>query len=165
MPSLNRHVRAARDFLVQHREDYEVAQAGFSWPQLPLFNFATEWFDGLAHEDPDGIALWVVDGDTDTRLTFAELAQRSVAVAQYLHSLGLRRGDRLLVVLGNVVPLWEVMLGAIRLGVVLIPATPQLSPADLADRVERGHAKVLVAQVADLDKFGSVEVPLGKIAV
>ena len=94
MPSLNRHLRAARDFLVKHRDDYDVAYAGFSWPELPLFNFATEWFDGLAHEDPDGLALWVIEGESETRLTFAELAQRSVAVAQYLYSLGLRRGDR-----------------------------------------------------------------------
>ena len=165
MPSLNRHLRAARDFLVKHRDDYDVAYAGFSWPELPLFNFATEWFDGLAHEDPDGVALWVIDGEQETRLTFAELAQRSVAVAQYLYALGLRRGDRLLLVLGNVVPLWEVMLGAIRLGAVVIPATPQLSPTDLADRVARGDAKMLVADRRDVDKFRHLELALGKVAV
>jgi acetyl-CoA synthetase len=88
-----------------------------------------------------------------------------VAVAQYLQSLGLRRGDRLLVVLGNVVPLWEVMLGAIRMGVVVIPATPQLSPADLADRVERGDARMLVADLRDADKFSDLDLPLGKMAV
>ncbi|WP_375432810.1 AMP-binding protein [uncultured Friedmanniella sp.] len=165
LPSLNRHLRAARDFLVQHRDDYDVAYAGFSWPELPLFNFATEWFDGLAEENPDGLALWVVDGDRETRLTYRELADRSVAVAQYLHHLGLRRGERLLVVLGNVVPLWEVMLGAIRLGAVLIPATPQLSATDLADRVRRGDARLLVADVRDADKFADLEVPLGRLGI
>ncbi len=165
MPSLNRHVRAARDFLVKHRDDYDVAYAGFSWPELPLFNFATEWFDGLAAENPDGVALWVIDGETETRLTFAELADRSVAVAQYLHHLGLRRGDRLIVVLGNVVPLWEIMLGAIRLGAVVIPATPQLSPADLADRVSRGDARMLVADHRDVARFADLELPLGKLVV
>src|SRR3954453_2506468 len=165
MPSLNRHLRAARDFLVKHRDDYDVAYAGFSWPELPLFNFASDWFDGLAEENPDGVALWVLDGDSDTRLTFRQLADRSVAVAQYLHHLGLRRGDRVLVVLGNVVPLWEVMLGAIRLGAVVIPATPQLSPADLADRVARGDARMLVAARRDVDKFADLQLPLGKIAV
>jgi len=165
MPSLNPHLRTARDFLVQHRDDYDVAYAGFSWPDLPLFNFATDWFDGLAEEDPDGLALWVLDGDSDTRLTFAQLADRSVAVAQYLHHLGLRRGDRVLVVLGNVVPLWEVMLGAIRLGAVVIPATPQLAPADLADRVARGDARLLVADRADVDKFAALELPLGRLVV
>jgi acetyl-CoA synthetase len=165
MSSLNRQLRAARDFLVQHREEYDVAHAGFSWPELPLFNFATDWFDGLAAENPDGLALWVVDGEAETRLSFRDLADRSVAVAQYLHHLGLRRGDRLLVVLGNVVPLWELMLGAIRLGAVVIPATPQLSPADLADRVSRGDAKMLVADSRDVDRFSALDLPLGRLAV
>ena len=162
--TLNRQVRAARDFLVQHREDYDLAYGGFSWPQLPLFNFTEEWFDGLAEETPDALALWVIDGDREQRLTFAELADRSVAAAHFLSGLGLRRGDRLLVVLGNCVPLWEVMLGAFRLGAVVIPATPQLSPADLADRVARGDAKLLVADVADADKFADLDLPLGKVA-
>ena len=82
-----------------------------------------------------------------------------------LSDAGLGRGDRLLVVLGNCVPLWEIMLGAIRLGAVIIPATPQLSPADLADRVERGAARLLVAHAGDAAKFAAVDVALGKIAV
>ena len=64
---LNCHVRAARDFLLQHRTAYEVAAAGFRWPDLPVYNFATEWFDGLAVENPDGIALWVIDGEREKR--------------------------------------------------------------------------------------------------
>ncbi len=151
---------------MSHRDDYDVAYAGFSWPELPLFNFATEWFDGLAEENPDGLALWVLGEDgSDTRLTFRELADRSVAVAQYLHHLGMRRGDRVLVVLGNVVPLWEIMLGAIRLGAVVIPATPQLSAADLADRVGRGDARMLVADHDDVDKFADLDLPLGRLVV
>ena len=162
---LNIHVRAARDFLLQHRSSYEVAAAGFRWPELPVFNFATEWFDGLAEENPDGLALWVVDGESETRLTFAELADRSIAAAHLLASLGLRRGDRLLMVLGNCVPLWELMLGAIRLGAVIIPATPQLSAGDLADRVDRGEARLLVANGDEADRFAHLDLELGRVAV
>ena len=162
---LNPQVRAARDFLVQHRLDYDVAYKGFSWPQLPLYNFVTDWFDGLAEENPDSLALWLIDGHTEHRRTFAQLRECSIAVAHFLASLGLRRGDRLLLVLGNCVPLWEIMLGAIRLGAVIIPATPQLSPDDLADRVARGDAKLLVAHAADVGKFAHLELPLGKLAV
>lgn len=162
---LNPHVRAARDFLLQHRDRYEVAAAGFRWPELPVYNFATEWFDGLADENPDGIALWVIDGDTETKLTFAELAARSIATAHLLADLGLKRGDRMLMVLGNCVPLWELMLGALRLGAVIIPATPQLSAADLADRVERGEARLLVAAGAEAARFEHLTLPLGKVAV
>jgi acetyl-CoA synthetase len=162
---LNPNVRAARDFLVQHRLDYDVATRGFTWPQLPLFNFVTDWFDGLAEENPDNLALWLIDGETEHQRTFSQLAECSIAVAHFLASLGLRRGDRLLLVLGNCVPLWEIMLGAIRLGAVIIPATPQLSPADLADRVSRGDAKLLVAHAADAQKFADLDLPLGKLAV
>ena len=162
---MNCHVRTARDFLVSHRDDYATAYAGFTWPRLPVYNFVTDWFDGLAEEDPDALALWVVDAEAEQKLTFRQLADRSVAVAHFLGSLGLRRGDRLLLVLGNVVPLWEVMLAAIRMGAVVIPATPQLSPADLADRVQRGDAKLLVADLADADKFAHLDLPLGKVGV
>ncbi|BAK35233.1 medium-chain acyl-CoA synthetase [Microlunatus phosphovorus NM-1] len=163
--AFNPHVRAARDFLLQHRDNYEIAYAGFSWPELPIYNFATDWFDGLAEENPDGIALWVIDGPDETKLTFAELAARSAAAAHLLAELGLRRGDRLLMVLGNCVPLWELMLAAIRLGAVIIPATPQLSAADLADRVERGEAKLLVAAGAEAERFAHLSLPLGKLAI
>ena len=169
---LNPNVRAARDFLVQHREDYETAYTGFTWPDLPRYNFATEWFDGLAEENPDGIALWIIDAPAspdsaagEAKLSFAELRDRSMAAGRMMADAGLGRGDRLLVVLGNCVPLWEIMLGAIRLGAVIIPATPQLSPADLADRVERGAARMLVAHASDAAKFAAVDVPLGRIAV
>ena len=161
----NPHVRAARDFLLHYREQYEVAYAGFSWPELPIYNFATDWFDGLAEENPEGIALWVIDGTEETKLTFADLAARSVATAHLLAELGLRRGDRMLMVLGNCVPLWELMLAAIRLGVVVIPATPQLSATDLVDRVERGEAKLLVASAAEAERFAQLSLPLGKLAV
>ncbi|MGI8459669.1 MAG: AMP-binding protein [Propionibacteriaceae bacterium] len=175
---LNPQVRTARDFLLLHQEDYGCAAQGFSWPELSLYNFATDWFDGLAEDHPDQTALWVIDAadpaatdpgtdgaEPESKLTFAELAARSIAVAHFLADLGLRRGDRLLLVVGNCVPLWEVMLGAIRLGAVVIPATTQLSPADLADRVARGDAKLLVAHGADAAKFAGVELPLGKVAV
>ncbi len=158
-------VRAARDFLVSHRDDYERAVAGFDWPRPAVYNFAEDWFDVLATERAEECALWVVGPDGEQRLTFAELAARSVTVAHFLSSLGLRRGDRLLVVLGNVVALWEVLLAAIRLGAVIIPATPQLTPADLADRVDRGEAKLLVAAVEDAAKFSGLTLPLGVVGI
>ncbi len=168
---LHPQVRAARDFLLLHREDYDTAYAGFAWPEPSIYNFATDWFDGLAEEHGDRTALWVIDPETPERpgreqqLTFTELRDRSVAVARWLSERGLRRGDKLLVVLGNCVALWEVMLAAIRIGAVIIPATPQLSPADLADRVARGHARLLVADLADADKFAGLQLDLGRVGV
>ncbi|GAB3757273.1 AMP-binding protein [Microlunatus parietis] len=158
-------LRAARDFLIQHRDDYPTAHAGFTWPDLPVFNFATDWFDGLAEENPDGTALWVIDGEREEKLSFAELSARSVAVAHLLADLGLRRGDRLLLVLGNIAPLWEIMLGAIRLGAVIIPAAQQLAATDLADRIDRGGARLLVAQAADAERLAELRPEAGRILV
>ncbi|MBO0810772.1 MAG: AMP-binding protein [Microlunatus sp.] len=169
--STHPQLRAARDFLLLHRSDYQTAYAGFSWPELSLFNFAVDWFDGLAEETPDQTALRVIDAAADggigrdQGLSFAELRQRSIAAAHWLSDLGVRRGDRILLVLGNCVPLWEIMLAAIRIGAVIIPATPQLAPHDLADRVDRGDAKILIADTVDHQKFAGLPVPYGKIAV
>ena len=76
-----RAFRAARDLLLRRREDYEAARSQFSWPQLDEFNWALDWFDVIAAEHPDAGALRVVTEDSDTRLSYAELAVRSNQVA------------------------------------------------------------------------------------
>ncbi len=142
--------RQAREFLLANRTHYDKAVAGFQWPDPVPFNWALEWFDaGLARaaDSKDRCALWIVDVATgqETRLTFAQLSVRSNQVANYLRQQGLRRGDHLLLVLNNVAPLWEIMLAAMKLGVVVIPATTLLTGEELADRVERGRARMIVA--------------------
>jgi acetyl-CoA synthetase len=158
--------RAARDFLLDHRDDPAGAYDGFRWPELPEFNWALDWFDGvLAVERPEQTALWLVTADGDTTLTFAELSRRSTQVAGWLREQGVRRGDRVLLVLGNVVPLWELTLAAAKIGAVVIPATTQLGPADLADRVERGGVSFVVAASADTGRFAEVPGDYTRIAV
>src|SRR6201997_1731827 len=137
----------ARAFLLKHRTDYDAAVEGFRWPDPVPFNWALDWFDAeLAHspESRDRTALWIVDAGSDrqTKLSFAELSRRSNQVANFLRARGLRRGDHLLLLLGNVVPLWETMLAAMKLGVVVIPATTLLTPDELQERLDRGRAKV-----------------------
>jgi len=125
----------ARDFLLAHREDYETAYRDFRWPVLDRFNWALDCFDPIARGN-DRPGLWIVDeGGDETKLSFAELAKRSSRVANHLRALGVRRGDRLLMMLGNVAPLWECMLAAMKLGAVIIPATTLLNRDDLLDSV------------------------------
>ena len=142
--------REARDFLLAHRTDYEAAYAGFRWPDEPRFNWALDWFDAGLAADPatrDSPALWIHEAATgaETKLTFAALSRRSNQVANHLRALGLRRGDHLLLLLGNVPALWETMLAAMKLGAVVIPATTLLTPDELADRLERGRARMILA--------------------
>src|ERR1700722_1795488 len=149
--------RAARDLLLNHREDYDAARAEFSWPDLDEFNWALDWFDEIAAEHPDRIALRVVGDDgSDEAMSYGRMAARSSQVATWLRGLGVQRGDRVLLMLGNVVPLWEVMLAAMKLGAVIIPASTLLQPLDLEDRVSRGDVRHVVAEQAQAAKFAGV---------
>ena len=159
--------RAARDFLQAHRTDYETAYAKFSWPRPATFNFAVDWFDAvLAAEHPDRVALRLIEEDgRDAAYTFAELSARSARLAGWLRRHGVRRGTRVLVLLGNQVELWETTLAVIRLGAVMIPATTLLADADLRDRVARGGAGVVIAQAGIAPRFASVPGEYVRVAV
>ena len=150
-------LRAARDLLLAHRTDYAAAAAEFSWPVLDEFNWALDWFDVIAAEHPDRLALRVVGDDgSDEALSYATMTVRSAQVANWLRGLGVRRGDHVLLMLGNIIPLWEVMLAAIKLGAVVIPASTLLQPADLADRIARGHVRHVIAEAGYITKFADI---------
>lgn len=148
--------RAARDLLLALREDQPRAAAEFRWPRPERFNWARDHLDRLA-ADPvvsARTALWVVDADgAETKLTFADVARRSGRVAAWLAEQGVGAGDRVLLMLGNQVELWEVVVACIRLGAVVIPATTLLAPADLRDRIDRGRVRHVVARSEDAPKF------------
>ncbi|MFF0300751.1 AMP-binding protein [Streptomyces sp. NPDC004562] len=157
--------RGARDFLLEHREDYATAYEGFTWPRPERFNWALDWFDAVAAGN-DRVALHIVEEDgTEVRLTFAETAERSARVATWLRETGVRAGDRVLVMLGNQAELWETALAAMKLRAVVIPATPLLGPADLRDRVERGHVRHVLVRSEDTGKFDDVPGDYTRIAV
>ncbi len=151
--------RAARDRLLALRGDYEAARSEFQWPRFEEFNFALDWFDQLA-ADPakaDKPALVIVEQDgSATRRSFADLSRRSSQVANWLRGQGVRRGDRMIIMLGNQVELWELMLAGIKLGIVMIPTTTLMGPADLQDRVERGGAAWAAVGHANIAKFADV---------
>jgi len=156
----------ARDFLLKNRADYETAYRNFVWPRPAKFNWALDYFDPLAAGN-SRTALWIVDesGEEEKR-SFAELKEASDRVANFLRAQGIGRGDRILLMLGNVVPLWETMLAAMKLGAVVIPATTLLTGDDLKDRLERGGVKAIVAEAGVTDRFtdlasGQVQISVG----
>ena len=156
---------AARDFLFRQREDYTTAYRDFQWPKLDRFNWALDYFDVMARENARR-ALWLVDEDAgETKLTFAQLRERSNRVANELRQLGVRRGDRVLLMLGNVVALWECMLAAMKLGAVIVPATMLLTRNDLADRFARGRVRHVVASADVAAKFADLPGDYTRIAV
>src|ERR1700684_2649288 len=145
--------KTARDFLLAHRTDYITAYRDFRWPHPTNFNWALDWFDTeLARGDSANRPALTIVGEGAASVSFAELSERSNRVANGLRALGVKRGDRVLLMLGNVQPLWEVMLACMKLGAVIIPATTLLTPVDLADRFERGRARHVVAGSTEAGK-------------
>ena len=156
---------ASRDFILKHRTDYDAAVREFRWPRQEHFNWALDYFDAVATGN-DRPALHIVEEDgTETIRSFAELSAASNRVANFLRDLGARRGDCLMLMLGNEVALWETLLAAIKLGVVVTPATTLLTTADLQDRVDRGRVRHVVTSAANVSKFDGVTGTFTRIAV
>jgi acetyl-CoA synthetase len=155
----------ARDFLLAHRENYVKAYAEFRWPALERFNWALDYFDPQARGN-GRTALWVVDENgSEAKLSFARMSERSNRVANFLRANGVRRGERILVMLPNMVALWEITLAAMKLGAVISPATTLLKQFDLQDRVDRGGVRHVIADADSTAKFESVTGSYTRVAV
>jgi acetyl-CoA synthetase len=161
--------RAARDFLIAHRTDQDGACAGFRWPRLTQFNWALDHFDEMARGNAQPALVIEAEDGTRTVASFERMSERSAQVACWLQGLGLARGDRVLLMLGNELPLWETMLACIKLGLVMIPATTLLSRDDLVDRFTRGRVRAVVAAGADAARFDGLDAhapgPVLRIAI
>ena len=153
-PGVSERFFAARDELLALYGDPERARAEFRWPDVgAAFNWAHDVFDRVA-EGNDTTALWIADDDgTEHRRSFAELARRSDQVANWMTRLGVQRGDVAMLMLGNRVELWEIMLASLKLGVVILPTSVVLGPLELVDRVERGRVRWVFAGPEDAVKF------------
>ena len=155
----------ARDFLLAHRTDFDSARRGFRWPVLDKFNWALDYFDAMAAGNTR-MALWVIREDgSEVRRSFAELSVRSNQVANFLRALGVRRGDHMLLMLGNEVELWEILLAACKLGAVVIPAATLLRAEDLRDRLDRGEVRHVVAGAAHTSHFAALGGDYARISV
>ncbi|WP_375740671.1 AMP-binding protein [Pseudomonas boanensis] len=155
----------ARDFLLKHRTDYTTATRDFRWPELHEFNWALDYFDAMARGN-QARALWIVEENGEEQhYSFQQLSERSNRVANHLRALGVKRGERILLMLGNHIALWETMLAAFKLGAVVIPATALLTPDDLRDRIERGDVRHLVVGGDHLDKFDGLAEGCTRICV
>ena len=151
----------ARDLLLRLRVDYDAAVREFRWPKLDRFNWALDLFDHLPAEHT---ALWLV-GEAEEKLSFGELRARSDQVANHLRALGVTRGDRVLLLLPNMRPLWEAMLALMKLGAVIIPATTLLTEGDLEDRFERGRIRHAIVPASLTGRFAKLAGTYTRIAV
>ena len=147
---------ALRDRLLLDGMSQTEASQAFHWPAIGHFNWAQDYFDRIAAGNHLPALRVVDDAGGDQVMSFADLAQRSNQVANFLASLGVGPGDRVLIMLGNVVALWETMLATIKLGAVMIPATTLLQAADLQDRLVRGRVLAIVTDRALAGHFAGL---------
>ncbi|MGB6209531.1 AMP-binding protein [Mycobacterium sp.] len=165
MASNTERYRAARDQVFAIADDDKLAST-FEWPQLVgAFNWASDWFDVIARGN-DRTALRIVEEDgAEQSVSFAAMAQRSDRVAAWLEHLGVGKGDRVVLMLGNQIELWECTLAVAKLGAVAMPATGALGPSELADRIVRGEPRAVIANAADTAKFTDVDGDYRRIVV
>jgi acetyl-CoA synthetase/medium-chain acyl-CoA synthetase len=123
------------------------------------FNFAADVVDRWAQERPDAPALWCVNTTTGTdhKFTFRELATLSCQAAELLRNSGIRRGDRVLVMLPRVPQWWIAMLGLIRLGAVPVPGTLLLTARDVAYRLGSAGISAAITNHDGMAKVGGFE--------
>jgi len=155
----------ARDLLLRHRTDYDTAYREFEWPVLDRFNWALDYFDPMARGNHAPALRIVNEGGDETRLTFAEMSERSGRVANHLRALGVRRGERILLMLPNRIELWETMLAAMKLGAVVLPATTQLPTGDLRERIALGGVQHAIVDADETHKFDGIELTGLRISV
>jgi acetyl-CoA synthetase len=154
-----------RDSLIRNRQDQSAAERDFAWPTFEYFNWALDYFDHVAQNNRNPALRALNDNGADETYTFWELSQRSAQVANFLLRLGVTRADRVLVMLGNVVPLWESMLALIKIGAVIVPATTLLQNEELADRLIRGKIKAVIADASLASRFENCRSDLTRISV
>ena len=152
--------------LLALRGDHARAVREFTFPDVgDRWNWGVDWFDAVARGN-DGACLTIVEQDeSSASYSWDEMARRSDQVAAHLATLGVRRGDSVILMLGNQVELWESMLAVIKLGAVVMPTTTAVGPGDLVDRMERGAARAVITNASEVHKLDDVPGDYVRVAV
>ena len=132
------------------KKDYFDNYDDYVQNALPIvpdnFNFAYDVVDVIAKETPDKVALlWVNDAGEKKSITFEMLSQWSGAVANFLTSRGLTKGDTVLLFMRRRWEYWVLMMAMHKLGVIPIPSTNQLKTKDIEYRLKAADASAVIA--------------------
>ncbi|MCP3104456.1 AMP-binding protein [Myxococcus sp. K15C18031901] len=138
----------------RNMRDYASTHRDFRWARPEFFNFSTDVVDRHAAERPESLALlWSDESGRGQRFTWQGVRQRSLHAAQFLAGLGLKKGDRVFIMMPRVPEWWFLVLGCIRAGIVFMPGTPMLTPKDIRYRLVAADASAVIADVSCLDRF------------
>ncbi len=157
---------------VQTQEDESGMLQGVSFADTESYNFAFDTVDAIARREPEKLAMVHVANDmTERRFTFKDMKDASSQSANYFKSLGIKRGDRVMLVLKRHYQFWFAILGLHKLGAIAIPATNQLVEHDFTYRFNAAGVSAVLC-TADGDTAYQIELaekvtgtPLTKILV
>ena len=138
-------------------EDENGAMTGLNYANTDRYNFAFDTVDAIARKSPGKLAMLHISDDmTERRFTFKDMKDASSQCANYFKSLGIKRGDRVMLVLKRHYQFWFAMLGLHKLGAIAIPATNQLMEHDFTYRFQAGGVSAILC-TADGDTAHQVE--------
>ncbi len=139
-------------------EDANGTPTSITFKNTDKFNFAFDLVDALAEKDPEKLAMLHISRDgTERHLTFKDMKKASAQCANYFKSLGIKKGDRVMLVLKRHYQFWYAILGLNKLGAIAIPATNQLQEHDFEYRFKSAGISAIVC-TADGDTAHQVDV-------
>jgi acetyl-CoA synthetase/medium-chain acyl-CoA synthetase len=133
--------------------DYEQTCREFRWEVPEYYNFAYDVIDHWGEDAQKLAMLWVNERGDEKRLSFRDFTIRSNQMANALRTMGIRKGDRILIMLPRVPEWWEAVLGMMKIGAISMPGTTLLTPKDVAYRVQSAEAAAIIT-----DDEGTVKV-------
>lgn len=136
--------------------DYQTTYNDFNWIVPEYFNFGFDVIDFWAKDSNNLAMLWVDEDEQIERLSFEHFSLRSNQGANMLKNLGLKKGDRVFILLSKIPAWWELVLAMIKCGVVFMPATTQLTSKDIIYRLKTSQAKAVITDLENSSKFDSV---------
>ncbi|MBQ2704144.1 MAG: AMP-binding protein, partial [Clostridia bacterium] len=145
------------DNFIESYYDEKGVFNGIKFKNEDKFNFAFDCVDAIAEKTPDKLAMmWVANDKTDRKFTFGDLKKYSNKTANYFESLGIKKGDTVMLVLKRHYQFWFCMLALHKIGAIAIPATNQLVEHDFDYRYKAAHVKAIVC-TADGDVSDEAE--------
>ncbi|MCI9586752.1 MAG: AMP-binding protein [Oscillospiraceae bacterium] len=146
-----------KDFISAKEDEHGVLQS-LDFPNADRFNFAFDCVDAIAAKYPEKLAMLHLDRDkNERRLTFSDISRASSRAANYFKALGIKRGDRVMLVLKRHYQFWFAILGLHKLGAIAIPATNQLQEHDFSYRFNAAEVSAIVC-TADGDTAQQVDI-------
>ena len=135
---------------VEVEKDDRTTPTSIKFKNTENFNFAFDVVDEMANRKPDKLAMLHIDrNDIERRFTFLDMKKESARCANYFSSIGIKKGDRVMLVLRRNYQFWPIMLGLNKIGAIAIPATSQLLPHDLEYRFEKAGVSAIICTCDD----------------